>query len=340
MPTVAAVSDEDIRRKYYEAAQPTMWITELGLDPLHLIVCDDSSGKYYRVPVTLDGGDFAFGDPAEVAVRYIEASTAAEHEPAIVWASAAESRQGVAPPDPPTGPPPTTRPEPTGRGGSMSAAEAMRRVHAAAVAGTQTPATTNGSGSTTTTKEARVPEYDATKLTEALQVSPDASPEEKMAAFLNALPTLVGTVAGDGADQPQPQGTPALSAPTTTTAPVVDGSPMPAELAALAAKTNAVLIDRDQLAEMRKQAALGAEAHAEMKRNKRDETIKAALDARKIAPSSEQHWRTYWDSDPDGCKKALDALQPNLIPETLAGYIGTEAANKTDRDYLALFPEG
>lgn len=96
---VASVSDEDIRRSYYQSApSPGMWITELDLDPLSLIVCDNDSGSYYRVGVSLDasGDGFQFSEPEEVAVRYVSAAAATPH-PSIVWASAEESREGLDP---------------------------------------------------------------------------------------------------------------------------------------------------------------------------------------------------------------------------------------------------
>ncbi|MFI7125987.1 phage protease [Nonomuraea sp. NPDC050153] len=94
-PQVAAgVSSEDVRRTYYEHAPWQEWICEIQLSPLQLIVVDDTSGTYYRVPVEVTGEDtFTFGDKTAVRVRYedVPAEPVAASAP-IVYASRAESR--------------------------------------------------------------------------------------------------------------------------------------------------------------------------------------------------------------------------------------------------------
>ena len=108
----AGVSAEDIRREFNQQAPMDLWICEIQLDPLQLIVADDSSGQYARVPIELTGDDtFSFGDPVPVVVRYVDQPTtpAAGGQPASdgapvaasVFASRAESRPG---PDQPAGP--------------------------------------------------------------------------------------------------------------------------------------------------------------------------------------------------------------------------------------------
>lgn len=88
-PEVAAgVSSEDVRRRYYEQAGYNRWICEMQLDPLQLIVMDDSTGGYFRVPITLDGEDPVFGEAVAVAVEYVDKKVAAS---AAVYASRTES---------------------------------------------------------------------------------------------------------------------------------------------------------------------------------------------------------------------------------------------------------
>jgi hypothetical protein len=100
---------DDIRREFYEAAPFTRWIVELQLaaaGPV-LIVCDDTTGALYRVPVQLDPkkpGEVSFGADQEVLVNYVDApSVAAEaakggpgRRIAAAWASRVTSRDGIA----------------------------------------------------------------------------------------------------------------------------------------------------------------------------------------------------------------------------------------------------
>ncbi|WP_188188045.1 phage protease [Nonomuraea sp. SYSU D8015] len=92
----AGISSEDVRRAYYEKAPWQEWICEMQLSPLQLIVVDDTTGKYHRVPVQVDGEDeFSFGDKVEVKIRYEDVPadvTAAAATQTIVYASRAESR--------------------------------------------------------------------------------------------------------------------------------------------------------------------------------------------------------------------------------------------------------
>jgi hypothetical protein len=97
----AAVSSEDVRRKYFETAAWSEWITEVQLDPPQLIVTDDASGKMYRIPFEIDGDEVSFGDRKEVSVEYVDKSKVAAAIAAhrrLQFASHEESRP--APPDP------------------------------------------------------------------------------------------------------------------------------------------------------------------------------------------------------------------------------------------------
>ncbi|WP_054246391.1 phage protease [Rhodococcus opacus] len=111
--TVAAgVTTEDVRRAYYDTAGWDVWIEEMHLDPLQLIVIDDSDGSRSRIPITVDpDGDgtdgVTFGQAVPVVVRYEDATTApAEEDPAVAasanspivrYANRAESRPGEPP---------------------------------------------------------------------------------------------------------------------------------------------------------------------------------------------------------------------------------------------------
>lgn len=84
----AGVSSEDVRRRYYEQAGYTRWICEIQLDPLQLIVMDDSTGGYYRVPVTTAGDEIGFDEAVAVAVEYVDKPAKMA---AAVYASRADS---------------------------------------------------------------------------------------------------------------------------------------------------------------------------------------------------------------------------------------------------------
>ena len=95
------ITTEDVRRAYYDAPNVSyaMWITELQLDPLQLIVADDSTNKVYRVPVVVKAGELTFGDPVEVSVEYVDVPAkkqAASRPGSVRFASREDSRNGVA----------------------------------------------------------------------------------------------------------------------------------------------------------------------------------------------------------------------------------------------------
>lgn len=108
-PVVAmSVTTEDVRRAYYDDAPWSVWIEEIQLDPLQLIIIDDSTGTRSRVPVTVagDGTDgVTFEESVPVVIRYEDVSAAPADAPAIAASAAqtirysnrAESRPGSAP---------------------------------------------------------------------------------------------------------------------------------------------------------------------------------------------------------------------------------------------------
>lgn len=307
------VSDEDIRRKYYEAAGYSMWITEMQLDPLQLVVCDDATGKHFRVPVALSGGEFTFSDPVEVMVQYVD-SVKARAASAIVWASRGDSLAGMppAPPDPPTPARPVETP-----------AQAAARIHAAAVrAGTETPDASPAAGPTST--EGAPSMGAAETILEALGLSPDATREQVTAA----LSALRAGPAGP-ADSPPAE----LGAATP-----VEGKSL-ADLAKMAQDTGVVLIDKSQLAEMVSMAKQGADAAKRMRENERDDVIEKACKDGKIALSRVAHWQTAWDKDSEGTRDALASLAPNMIPVEMSGYAGRGdfALSEADAAYVGLF---
>lgn len=159
----AGVTTEDIRRQYYDTAPYSVWIKEFELDPLQLITVDEATGAYARIPVTLEGGEFTFGDAIPVEIEYVDApqetptpSTAASAR--IVYASKEESRPE---------PKPQRKVEP-----NLPPADAIKRVHAAS------------NGKTEPGKESG--DMDPIKIREKLGLAADASDDDVFSA-LDAL---------------------------------------------------------------------------------------------------------------------------------------------------------
>lgn len=149
----AAVSTEDVRRAYYKsgAAGPTQWICEMQMDPPQLITMDESSGEYYRVPVTIDGDSLTFGDPVQVKMVYQDApaKTAASADPVHFDREAERALRAGA--DPQTSPEPivpASAPEPV----TASPASDPEPVTAGAI-GTHHTDTDPGSWSAATAKK-------------------------------------------------------------------------------------------------------------------------------------------------------------------------------------------
>lgn len=107
----ASVTSEDVRRAYYAGAGWDVWIEEMQLDPMQLIVIDDSTGVRSRVPVVVGEGDgedaVTFGAAVPVVIRYEDVpaadddadsavAAAAAAPQRLVWASRAESRPQAA----------------------------------------------------------------------------------------------------------------------------------------------------------------------------------------------------------------------------------------------------
>lgn len=159
----AAVTTEDIRRKFYEIhATDSTWISEMQLEPLQLIAMDDSTGEFSRIPVNVSGEDVEFGDAVPVKMVFQDSpKTAAASANAIRYASREESRN-VAPARE-SEPVPEKKPEPA----PVSAKDAIQKVHKASEP-------RKGAG------------MDPGKIREALGLSPDASDDEVSTALASA----------------------------------------------------------------------------------------------------------------------------------------------------------
>ncbi|MEV5211343.1 phage protease [Micromonospora sp. NPDC053740] len=293
----ASVSVEDVRRDYYDKAPWSHWITEVHLDPLQLIVVDDDSGQRWRVPVDVTGDDtFTFGEPVQVLVRYVDKpeQVAASVGQPIVYASRAESRPGQQP----TASTPTEPAEPT--------AEPVEPAPAEPLANPELPA----AEPEPTTEPKEDPVSTMSDVRSRLGLPDDADEAAVSAAVLAAI-----------GGQPTEHTTDAT--PEAVTEPETPAEPTPVAASTSPALPDGVVtIDREALAELRRNATLGATAHERQRVADRDATIAAAMNDGKFAPARKDHWVKAWEADPEGTKATLSALESGLIPMAAAGTAG------------------
>lgn len=319
MPAVvkASVSVEDISRKYYEAAGYSMWITEMQVDPLQLIAADDSTGKYYRIPVELSGENFTFGDPQEVAVSYQDVKTAAKagarwDSRKVALLAAGKNEDG------------TDRVAPDVSPAGAAIRKAVHKAEAGVIETeviapeaepetTETPDADVATGPTTTHEEASV---DAAKMREALGLKPDASDKEvsdALAAQLSALAT------------PPP-------------------SNEPDQLAVLTAKLPAgekpILVDPENYKSLVTMAAKGELAFAKtVKAEGREFLAKAAQEGR-FPVARLSVYEEMWDKNPEETRAYVSLMPKNTVPTMAAGVMGQEISqNESDAAYAAYMGE-
>jgi hypothetical protein len=341
----AGVTTDDVRRAFYDSDQGRswdIWITEMQLGPvLQLITINDATGTLSRVPITIGDGDgeaaVEFGEPVPVVVRYEDAEVAAAARPAdarqVVYASREESRPGARPaPNAPREDPP---PAPEQAGSSGPARDAPPT---AAAATPQTPPA-DPAGAMSHPQEGAA--MDAAKLREALGLLPEASDDEVRTAL-----TTQGIVTPT---TPEPDVEPE-GAPADDPAAEVEPAPEPATAPQLAELVSAgtlppgtVAIDETTLEELRASAQEGAEARAQQRREDRDRTLDAAVNAGKFPPARRPHWEAYWERDEDGARAAINDLAPGLVPVTDAGTPGgepTQSFDDVDRLFSVPVPKG
>jgi hypothetical protein len=301
LEVAAGVSTEDIRRRYYDDAPWSYWITEFELSPLQLIVCDDNTGKHFRVPVTVSGEDsFTFGDAVEVLVRYVDKPAEPVAASArLVFASRAESRPGPRPAaasDPtPQFLPPTEPPSPAGE------PEPPEQP-------VETPAPEDGA------PESPAAEPDPSHQEDDMSLSTEVRQRLGLGEDADEQAVLAALDARLHPDEPDPQ-------PEPDPDPAVDREP--ATVGASALPPGVVTIDQDTLDALRRNAELGAAAHERQRTADRDREIEAAMGEGKFAPARRDHWVRLWEADPEGTKATLAALEPGLVvPVTVAGHTG------------------
>lgn len=311
----AAVTSEDIRREYYESADPSWWITEMVLDPMQLICRNEMSGDLFRVPFTIKGKAITFGDPVEVDVEYVDAppeeAKASAGANRLIMAGAAERtfRESLHTPSPDdrpaTAPVPSPQVEPeaapvtaeaplTGPAGTapqlpaqpVTAAQAASRIHGA-------PIHTKGNNVEFT-------EAQLVELRKTLGLAEDAelTPESVIAAS--------GVLAEHKAELK-------------------------------AAGPNTIMIDASVWTDMQNRITRGEEARRVQLEADRDATLNAAMKAGKFPPARLQQWQRAWGADAEGTREIVASLTPGLVPVSEIGYPGDPDAYHSG-EFDQLFP--
>lgn len=94
--------------------------------------------------------------------------------------------------------------------------------------------------------------------------------------------------------------------------------------AAASIPEGAVVMDAATLAELRAQAALGAQARADQVSARRDGIVSQALTEGRIAAASRDSWRAQLDKDEDGIKSLLESFPKNsTVPVAEVGHSDT-----------------
>jgi hypothetical protein len=304
----ASVSVEDISRKYYETAGYSMWITEMQVDPLQLIAADDATGKYYRIPVTLSGEQFTFGDPQEVAVAYQDvkavakaAATWADRKAALAAARKNEDGTDLVAPD--------VSPAGAAIRKVLETKAATATVETEVPVATKTPDADPATGPTNPKEAASV---DAVKMREALGLGPDATDAEVSEAF-----------AAQAAASATPPNTPDPAATLTAIPPNAGG---------------AMLIDPENYKALVAMAAKGQTAFEQMQRNERDVVLDKAVHDGRFPVSRLSTYAAMWDKDPASTKAYIELMPKNSVPVMAAGFLGAEISqNETDLAYEGVY---
>ena len=106
--------------------------------------------------------------------------------------------------------------------------------------------------------------------------------------------------------------------PQPDPAATVEDTPAPAPVLTMSA---------DEIVALRRDAALGVQAHETLKTNERETVLRKAVDDGKLAPAALDHWRGFYDADADGCTKAIETL---VVNDNLLRSFGADGENDPD----------
>ena len=188
----------------------------------------------------------------------------------------------------------------------VTAAEAIHRVHNAAIAAANTP------------KEGDMQFSDEqlATLRSKLGLADDATlePSQVLAAIADTTP------------QDKGGSTPPAGTQTPETAP-------PAKPVAGTMVIDASAWDAQQAAIKRLEAK-----QAKHDRDERDDVIAQAVRDGKFAPARKEHWAKLWDADPEGARQVIDGLTKNVIPVEALGVGLQDDDDAIDAEFKSLFP--
>jgi hypothetical protein len=90
-------------------------------------------------------------------------------------------------------------------------------------------------------------------------------------------------------------------------------------IAAAADDGETVKLDKATFAELKASAQKGAEAHRKLDEAERDSFIAAAIGEGKFPPSRREHYTKRYDSDAEGTRAEIEALEKGVVPVTEIG---------------------
>lgn len=323
------VTTDDVRRAYYGQSEVSynMWICEMQLAPPQLIVCDDSTDKVYRVPVTIKGDKVTFGDAVEVEVEYVDVAAgvaAARGDypgPAVRWGTIAASRSGIKA----TGEDP--EPEPDVAAGDGHAPMSGSHSHGHSAYGSQ--------GGDSTHEHAH---------THGSGGSPDANHAHAHASAGN------GEKGGSKVDFTDEQWTAlraSLGLPEDaerTPAVVLTAAAALREQASKQVTASGglppgvITIDKTAWEGMQARVEAGEAFRKQTLKGQRDEVIMAAVRAGKFPKSEIERWQAVWDGNPDSTREVIASLRPNVVPVADVGIGGGSPDGLgEDEDYVRMF---
>lgn len=100
-----------------------------------------------------------------------------------------------------------------------------------------------------------------------------------------------------------------------------------------------VLMDADQVEQLRADARAGAEARAQQISDRRAGVVDAAIQDGRVAPARRDHWLAQLAADEEGATEVLASLAPGTIPMTPAGFTGgVDESTDEDAVYAKYWP--
>jgi hypothetical protein len=301
VPRIALqVNVEDIRRTFYEEfAQGDRywwWDRELLIDPNEMIVEDPEEGQLYRLAFDLEGETVTFKDPKPVKIKYVPDTAKKADDKVVAERLLAPQLEGA------------------GR----------------VLAINHTPPRESERQNREESPEMAI---DIKVLRDRLgltaeQLPDDATEEQINTALTETAPAGIDQPSTNVAPEAPEPGTDASGAITKPDADVDRGSISPN------AETNGLVgIPKETLAELQRQAALGATAHAATVKKDRDDFIAASVRAGKIPPAAGPAYRAQLElgGQVEESTRAFLNSAPAVLPVGEVGSEGDPNAGAADQ---------